>query len=73
MEINNEIRRIKAKLKLFEEEGFNWVIQDLIDTYGVGLIAMEEVGTITKSLKMHYLMQLEKLLPPDNKQGKLNI
>ncbi len=71
--VNNEIRRIKAKLKLLEEEGASWLIGDVIMWYGQGMICMEDLDVTIKSLKQYYLRELEKLLPPDIQQGKLNL
>ena len=78
MEMNNEIRRIKAKLKLFEEEGFNWVVADIFDEL-INKIYFkkedEEAGKLQfpEKLKQKYLEQLQKLSPPDIKQTKLEI
>jgi len=77
MEINNEIRRLKTKLKLFEEEGFNWVLHDIIEvtTDSIDCLPLNqaEKTRIIKGLKEYYLKQLEALLPPNNKQGKLEL
>lgn len=72
MEINNEIRRLRIKLKLFEQEGFNWVIGDIMDQYNGNGTSVDAPEMIT-SLKLQYLKQLEALLPKDNKQGELEI
>jgi len=71
--VNNEIRRLKAKLKLFEEEGFNWVVGDIIAWYGQGMITCEDLEVTVKSLKQHYQRELQELLPKDIKQGKLEL
>lgn len=70
--VQNDVRRIKAKLKLFEEEGFNWVVGDLIMYYGKGMQCAEDLETIVKSLKQHYLRELESI-SPESKQGKLEL
>ena len=72
-EISNETRRLKAKLKLFEEEGFNWVVGDIIMFYGKGMIYTEELEVSIKSLKQYYQRELQKLLPETSKQGKLEL
>lgn len=72
MEVNNEIRRLRIKLKLFEEEGFNWVIADVIKD--VHEYHLSEINPMyIKGLKQRYSRQLKKLIPSDNKQGKLEI
>lgn len=72
METTNEIRRIKAKLKLFKEEGLNWLIADVIND--VHEYHLSEINSFyIKGLRKRYLKQLKKLLPPDMQQGKLNL
>jgi len=73
MEINNDIRRLKTKLKLIEEEGFSWVVGDMLDYDGNGPLSIEETERVVKNLKLYYLKQLEKLSPKEHKQGKLDI
>lgn len=69
MEMNNEIRRIKAKLKLFEEEGFSWLANDLLDAK----TPWQENSEIIEEIRLELLEQLEKLSPPDIKQTKLEL
>lgn len=64
-----EIRRLKIKLKLFEEEGFNWVLNDILDAKTPWQSSAETI----EELRLEYLQKLKKLCPPDNKQGKLDI
>ena len=73
MEINNEIRRLRIKLKLFEQEGFNWVMGDVIQDMASFDVSAEDIAHCIELQKKEYLRQLEALLPKDNKQGKLNI
>lgn len=76
--VNNEIRRIKAKLKLFEEEGFSWVVIDILDTLLNSIKYREQITdndleAFIENIRKGYLEQLQELLPPDIQQGKLNL
>lgn len=74
MEVNNEIRRLKIKLKLFEEEGFNWVVDDMFrDNFGISTLGYDTSEEYLKEWKKKYLLQLKHMLPKDNKQGKLEL
>ena len=76
--MTNEIRRIKAKLKLFEEEGFSWVVIDILDTLLNSIKYREQITdndleAFIENIRKGYLEQLQELLPPDIQQGKLNL
>lgn len=70
--VDNEIRRIKAKLKLFDMEGFNWVLMDLLEITTKDT-SSEVMGAIIDNLKLEYLERLEFLIPKDSKQQKLEL
>lgn len=66
--MDNEIRRLKTKIYLFEQEGFNWVLGDLMKDFGVS-----DDDIVKKIVDMYkkYKIQLDELEPKDSKQQKL--
>lgn len=71
--ITNDIRRLKIKLKLFEQEGFSWVIGDLMqDMYPIETTT-EEIEYVVANMKSRYNRQLKELLPEELKQQKLEL
>jgi len=58
MEINNQIRRTKSKLDLFEQEGFNWFLTDLAQELDV-----DDIFDGAEALKKSYLQYIK-----DNKK-----
>ena len=58
MEINNQIRRTKSKLDLFEQEGFNWFLTDLAQELDV-----DDIFDGVEVLKKSYLQYIK-----DNKK-----
>lgn len=72
-EIQNELRRAKQKLFLFEMEALNWVLNDLItvcEEIDDNFICHDKISTI-KLLKDRYKQTVKGLTPKDNKQQKL--
>jgi len=75
MEIQNELRRVNKKIKLFEQEALNWVLSDLIeqidkDIEGTGVPQNEKTKMINK-LKRSYQKYIKDNTPGDSKQIKL--
>ena len=64
--MTNETRRIKTKLKLFEQEGFTWAIGDILEQFCKECPPPE---IVVESLKQYYLRQIEGI--PSSKQGEL--
>ena len=71
--VNNDIKRIKAKLKLFDVEGFSWALGDAVDMLVDGGTNDGFKAEFVEILKSSYLRQLELLMPKEHKQSKLDI
>lgn len=78
MEINNQLRRLKAKLSILqgEEAPFNQVLFDLLDEvadYHDQKYSDKFKTMMVDRLKYNYTLQLRKLTPEDPKQKKLDL
>lgn len=65
MKINNEVRRLKAKLALFDDTNltaFHWVLLDIIDFSGIVLTKERKIELIAQ-LKEKYKKELEEIEP----------
>lgn len=77
MEIQNELRRAKQKLKLFDQEALNWVLFDLIDLIDKDIgekddpVPEEEKIKFVDKLKKSYQKYIKDNTPTDPKQVKL--
>lgn len=63
MSKQNEIRRVKTKLALFDIEGVNGLLYDMIDVItgpSTSLLSQERKIRIVRSLKEKYLKYLEE-------------
>lgn len=75
VEINNELRRVKAKLALLEskELPLQAVLCDFIDNSSLGVYNVRTYVTQeVKQLKEQYLVEIWKLQPKDSKQQEIN-
>lgn len=77
MEVTNEIKRTRKKLKLLEnEEGVNWLLFDLIDEINKQMnedepVPESEKVKLIKQLTKKYQSFLKKNCPEDPKQTKI--
>lgn len=77
--LTNEIRRVRAKLLLFEQPGCNLLLFDLIDDVTedakIGVYATPIKEEFVRRLKGKLERELESLLAQQEKyqQGKLNL
>lgn len=76
MEINNDLRRTKLKLKMLEEtEGLNWLLFDLIkqevQKESSYVPDDEDCLEIVEELKKGYKEYIKDHSPKDKKQAKL--
>jgi hypothetical protein len=77
MKISNDLKRVRRKLKLFEKEGLNELLFDLIDLLAeegeivYSFMPTSEKRTYVGMLEARYQEEEKLLAPPDPKQSKL--
>lgn len=69
--INNNLKRVRKKLKLFDQEALNWLLSDFMNYIGKDDIDDEEKKSIIEGFKQNLKRQEEALTPPEGKQQKL--
>jgi hypothetical protein len=70
MKISNDLKRVRKKLKLFDQEALNWVLSDLLGKIDHNMSQKTKDFWIM-ALKVKYQAEAHQLTPPDPKQSKL--
>lgn len=68
--INNELRRTKVKLALFEQEGIDWLLNDLLER-ATGIDEGMRKREIISNLKEQYQRYIKENSKKNGKQGNL--